>query len=102
MHAIRVLNGIRVDIGFIACRTISSGNSSGSCGLPTSHECLSQNGKTAAGNGPQHTVSKTVGEIADVRQHALELGTDQGVRWLWVAAIGVGPEEKYPSTGSAD
>ena len=45
---------------------------------------------------------KTVGEIADVRQHALGLGTDQGVRWLWVAAIGVGPEEKYQSTGSAD
>ena len=37
---------------------------------------------------------KTVGEITDVHQHALELGTDQGVRWLWFAAIGVGPEER--------
>ena len=58
MLAIRVRNGIRVDIGFLACRTISTAKSSGSCGLPTSHECLSQNGKTAAGNGSQHTVSK--------------------------------------------
>ena len=57
MLAIPVLTGIRVDAGFIACRTISSGNSSGSCGLTTSHECLSQNGQTAAGHGSQHTES---------------------------------------------
>ena len=40
MLAIRVRNGIRVDIGFITCRTISSAKSSGSCGHPTSPECV--------------------------------------------------------------
>ena len=38
----------------------------------------------------------------DVHQDALELGTDQGVRRLWFAALGVGPEENKPTNANAD